>query len=155
MMQDKVKELVDKALEERPSLFLIDLNISPANQIIVVLDGDNGVSMQDCVEVSRAVESELDRDTYDYSIEVTTAGATSPITMPRQYPKNIGRKLKVQTVDGQKIEARLESVDDEGITLKWKAREPKPIGKGKHTVQKEAVIKYSNIKEAKAVITFN
>src|SRR5690625_8025581 len=93
MMQDKVKELVDKALEERPSLFLIDLNISPANQIIVVLDGDNGVSMQDCVEVSRAVESELDRDTYDYSIEVTTAGATSPITMPRQYTRSEERRV--------------------------------------------------------------
>jgi len=154
MMQDKVKELLDEALEERPSLFLIDLNISPANQIIITLDGDNGVSMQDCVEVSRAIENNLDREKYDYSLEVTTVGATTPITLKRQYPKNLGRKLKVETVDGQKIKARLESVDDEGITLKWKAREPKPIGKGNHTVQKEAVIKYSNIKEAKAVITF-
>lgn len=154
MMQDIVKKLLDEALKERPSLFLIDLNISPANQIIITLDGDNGVSMQDCVDVSRAIENNIDRETYDFSLEVTTAGATAPIQMIRQYPKNIGRELEVKTVDGQKITARLESVDDEGITLKWEAREPKPIGKGNHTVQKEAVIKYSNIKEAKAVITF-
>lgn len=155
MMQEKVEKLLDEVLEEKPSLFLIALKISPANQIIIVLDGDHGVSMQDCVDVSRAVENNLDREEYDYSLEVTTAGATAPIIMPRQYLKNVGRKLKVQTTEGQKIEAWLEAVGEDSITLKWKAREPKPIGKGKHTVQKEAVIQFNNIKEAKAVITFN
>ncbi len=155
MLQDKVEKLLDEALEERPSLFLIDLKISTANQITIIIDGDEGVSLQDCVDVSRAIEHNIDREEYDFSIEVASAGATEPITNPRQYLKNIGRKLKVKTVEGDKIEGRLEAVSDDGITLTWKAREPKPVGKGKHTVEKETVLEYNNIKEAKAVITFN
>lgn len=155
MLKDIVEKLLDEALKERPSLFLIDLKISTANQIIIVIDGDDGVNLKDCVEVSRAIEHNIDEEEYDFSLEVTSAGATEPIVVPRQYRKNIGRKLEVTTIDGEKIEANLTSVNDEGITLKWKAREPKPIGKGKHTVEKEAVIEYTNIKEAKAVITFN
>lgn len=155
MIREKVEKLLNEALEERPSLFLIDLKISPTNQINIVIDGDHGVNLQDCVDVSRAIEHNIDREEHDFSIEVATAGATEPILMPRQYTKNIGRKLKVQTLDGQRIEATLEAATEEGITLKWKAREPKPIGKGKHTVEKEAVIEYTNIKEAKAVIIFN
>lgn len=155
MIKDKVEKLLDEALQERPSLFLIDLKISTANQIIIVIDGDHGVNLKDCVEVSRAIEHNIDREEHDFSLEVTSAGATEPITLPRQFQKNLGRKLKVETKDGEKIEAKLEAVTDEAITLKWKAREPKPIGKGKHTVEKEAVLEYTNIKEAKAVITFN
>ena len=85
MLQDKVEKLLNEALEERPSLFLIDLKISPTNQINIVIDGDHGVSLQDCVEVSRAVEHNLDREENDFSIEVATAGATEPIMLPRQY----------------------------------------------------------------------
>ena len=155
MLQDKVEKLLDEALEERPSLFLFYLKISTANQITIIIDGDEGVSLQDCVDVSRAIEHNIDREEYDFSIEVASAGATEPITNPRQYLKNIGRKLKVKTVEGDKIEGRLEAVSDDGITLTWKAREPKPVGKGKHTVEKETVLEYNNIKEAKAVITFN
>lgn len=155
MIKDKVEKLLDEALQERPSLFLIDLKISTANQIIIVIDGDHGVNLKDCVEVSRAIEHNIDREEHDFSLEVTSAGATEPITLPRQFQKNLGRKLKVETKNGEKIEAKLEAVTDEAITLKWKAREPKPIGKGKHTVEKEAVLEYTNIKEAKAVITFN
>jgi len=155
MLQDKVEGLLNEALEERPSLFLIDLKITSGNQILIVIDGDEGVSLEDCVALSRAIEHNLDRESEDFSIEVTSSGATSPIVNPRQYLKNIGRKLKVKTIGGDKFEAILKSVDDKSITLSWKTREPKPIGKGKHTVQKKAVIEYTNIKEAKAVITFN
>lgn len=155
MLQDRVKELLDKALEERPSLFLIDLEVTDENRVLIVIDGDEGVSLQDCIDLSRAIEHNIDKEEYDFSLEVTSAGATAPISNPRQYLKNIGRKLEVKTLDGEEIEARLESVDEKGITLTWKTREPKPVGKGKHTVEKEAVIEYNNIKEAKAVITFN
>lgn len=155
MIKDIVEKLLDEALAERPSLFLIDLKISATNQIVIIIDGDEGVNLRDCVDVSRAIEHNIDEEEYDFSLEVTSAGATEPIVLIRQYRKNLGRKLEVETMDGEKIEAKLEAVTDEGITLKWKAREPKPVGKGKHTVEKEAVIEYTNIKEAKAVITFN
>lgn len=153
MLREEVTRLIDEALEENPSLFLIDFEIKGDNQILVVIDGDKGVSVNDCIEVSRKIEHNLDRDEQDFSLEVTSAGAASPLLMPRQYQKNIGRKLSVKT-ENQDFEAKLESATDKEIVLRWKAREPKPVGKGKVTVSKEAVLKYADIVEAKVMITF-
>jgi len=153
MFKDKVTELLNKALEENESLFLIDFTIDNGNKIRVILDGDEGVNLSDCMAVSRAIEHNLDREEEDFSLEVTSAGATSPLELPRQYKKNIGRKLEVKTLE-ETFEGNLTAATDESITLEWKAREPKPIGKGKHTVQKKEEIIFSDIKEAKVVLKF-
>lgn len=151
--KEKVTELLNQALEERPSLFLISLTIGSGNKITVTLDGDNGVNLQDCIDVSRAIEHNLDREEEDFSLEVASAGATSPLQKPRQYKKNIGRTLKVKT-DTEQIEAEITDANDDFIVLEWKAREPKKIGKGKETVSKRAEIPYGDIKEAVVVIKF-
>ncbi len=153
-MRDEVVELIDKALVENPSLFLIDLEITADNQIRVTLDGDNGVKVEDCIAVSRAVEHNLDEE-LDFSIDVMSCGASEPLTMQRQYVKNVGRNVMVKTDKGEKIEATLTAADEHNVTLNWKAREPKPIGKGKVTVKKEAVIPYNEIVETKVMIKFN
>ena len=153
MLQDKVENLLKEAFQENNSLFLIDLNVSKDNKISVVIDGDNGVSVNDCIAVSRKVEHNLDRDEEDFSLEVSSAGVSEPLHLERQYRKNLGRKLQVIT-NNEKIEATLTEVDQNGIKLNWKAREPKPVGKGKHTVQKELVLPYSEITSAKVMITF-
>ena len=151
--KDKVTELLNEALEERPSLFLIDLSIGSGNKITVTLDGDNGVNLQDCIDVSRAIEHNLDREEEDFSLEVASAGATSPLKFPRQFRKNLGRTLKVRT-ETQEIEAEITGANEEFIVLEWKAREPKQAGKGKETVSKKAEIPYGDIKEAVVVIKF-
>ena len=145
--------LLNKALQENPSLFLVNLTIGADNSIKVVLDGDEGVSLQDCMDVSRAIEHNLDREEEDFSLEVTSAGATSPLTLPRQYNKNIGRKLQVRTTSGE-LEGTLVEASENSITLEWKAREPKPVGKGKVTVQKKQVIAFSDIQQAKVKLKF-
>lgn len=152
--KDKVTELLNQALQEKPSLFLIDLNIDNSNKITVTLDGDNGVVLQDCIDISRVIESNLDREEQDFSLEVASAGVSSPLKLVRQYKKNIGRTLKVKTKT-EKIEAELENADDEKITLVWSAREPKKVGKGKETVIKKAEIPYGEIIEAIVTINFN
>ena len=68
MIRDKVEKLLNEALEERPSLFLIDLKISPTNQINIVIDGEHGGSLQDWVDVSRAIEHNIDREEHDFCI---------------------------------------------------------------------------------------
>lgn len=151
--KEQVAGLLDKALEERPSLFLIDLSITDANKITVTLDGDNGVTLQDCIDVSRAIEHNLDREANDFALEVASAGATAPLKFERQYKKNIGRTLKVKTNDAT-FEAPLTEVHPDHIVLEWEAREPKKIGKGKETVKKREEIPFSNIKEATIVIIF-
>lgn len=150
----KVKELLDVALAERPSLFLIEFKINDDNKILVTLDGDSGVNLQDCIDVSRAIEHNLDREEVDFALEVASVGATTPLVMPRQYVKNIGRKLKVTKVSGEIIEGSVVEADEDKVTLEWKAREPKKIGKGKVTVEKTAVLPYDEIKEAKVIISF-
>ncbi|MGO3706563.1 MAG: ribosome assembly cofactor RimP [Mesonia hippocampi] len=152
-MRDKVKVLLDRALEENSELFLIDFEIKSGNNIAVVIDGDKGVSVEDCIAVSRAIEHNLDREEEDFSLEVTSAGVGSLLSLPRQYKKNVGRKLHVKTAD-EVYEATLVAADDTAIQLTWKAREPKPVGKGKVTVKKEITLPYEAIAEAKVVITF-
>ncbi len=153
MLKEKVEKLAEKAFEENNSLFLISLDVNSANHIKLVLDGDKGVSVNDCITVSRAIEHNLDREEEDFSLEVTSAGVSEPLTLPRQFRKNLGRRLKVRT-ENDKFEGELIAADDNEIKLSWKAREPKPVGKGKVTVQKEAVLAYADIVEAKVKITF-
>jgi len=153
MLKHRVKELLEIALQEDKSIFLIDLTITLDNKINVVIDGDNGVTVKDCMRVSRAIEHNLDREEEDFSLEVASAGAASPLVTPRQYKKNIGRKLEVET-ENTSYEGNLTITNDETITLEWKAREPKPVGKGKVTVQKKMEIPFSEIKKAKVVLKF-
>lgn len=152
--RDKVSELLEEALKEKSSLFLVDLTITDAFKVMVTLDGDNGVNLQDCIDISRAIDNNLDREEQDYSLEVASAGVSTPLKLVRQYKKNIGRTLKVKTAN-ETIEAKLENVTDENITLTWTAREPKKIGKGKETVEHKREIPYSEIKEAIVIIIFN
>ena len=151
--KEKVNALVEEALSERASVFLIDLTITDAFKIIVSLDGDNGVALQDCIDISRAIESNLDREEQDFSLEVASVGVGSPLKLIRQYKKNVGRTLIVKT-GTEIIEAELVEANDVFIILSWKAREPKKVGKGKETVQKELQLPYTDIKEAIVTVTF-
>lgn len=151
--KEKVKQAVEDALLEKPSLFLIDLAITDSFKIIIGIDGDNGVVLQDCIDISRAVEGNLDREEQDFSLEVASVGVGSPLKQIRQYKKNIGRTLIVKT-NTQNIEAELVEANEDFIILSWKAREPKKVGKGKETVQKQEQILYSDIKEAIVTVTF-
>lgn len=150
---NKISSLVNEALLENESLFLIDLSVSLDNKIKVTVDGDNGVSLKECIRISRNVEHNLDREEEDFSLEVTTPDISHPLKLIRQYKKNINRTLKVKT-EKENFEGVLESADEKEIHLKWKVREPKPIGKGKITVEKKVNIAYSEIKEAKVKIVF-
>ena len=151
--REKVTDLLNEGLQEKPSVFLIDLTITDAFKIIVTLDGDNGVVLQDCIDVSRSIENNLDREEQDFSLEVASVGVGSPLKLVRQYKKNIGRMLIVKLAEST-IEAELVDANDEFITLAWEAREPKKLGKGKETVQKRQEIPYTDIKEAIVTVIF-
>jgi len=153
MNQTKVLDLVNEALALNKSLYLIDLSISTTNKIQVTVDGDNGVPLSECIRISRNVEHNFDREEEDFSLEVSTPDIAHPLKVKRQYFKNINRILKIKTSE-QEFEGTLVEADEDKIVLNWKAREPKPIGKGKVTVNKAAIISYKDIKEAKVKIVF-
>lgn len=142
-----------RVFQRSEELFLIDFTITDAFKIIVAIDGDNGVALQDCIDLSRLVEGNLDREEQDFSLEVASVGVGSPLKLVRQYKKNVGRTLIVKTAT-ENLEAELVEANDDFVILSWKAREPKKIGKGKETVQKRLEIPYADIKEAIVTVTF-
>jgi ribosome maturation factor RimP len=148
----KVETLLTAALAEHPSLFLIELKVGADKSVRVILDGDQGVTLQDCMNVSRAIEHQLDREEEDFSLEVASAGIGAPLQSKRQYIKNIGRKLKVELTNLPPVQGTLIAADDSGFTLTWKQREPKPVGKGKVTVEKQQTLSYDQIESAKVTI---
>ena len=154
MFKETVKNLLEEGLNHRKDLFLIDFDVLPDNTIKVIIDGDNGVLVDDCIFISRAIENNLDREEQDFSLEVLSAGATAPLVEKRQYKKNIGRTLKVNTTDNKVHEGTLVNADDDHVLLEWKTREAKPVGKGKITVKKQAEIAYDAISKAQVVIKF-
>ncbi len=153
MDKKKVQDLLEEALAENQALYLIELSFLPGNKINIVIDGDTGVSLSECIRVSRSIDSHFDREEEDFSLEVTSPDIAHPLKVKRQYVKNLNRILSVKLND-QKIEGTLSEVNKEDIVLTWKAREPKPVGKGKVTVEKTAKIAYQDIIEAKVKIIF-
>ena len=153
MLKEKIELLLIDCFDQRSDLFLIDFSISESNEIKVIIDGDNGVKVEDCMFISRAIEGSFDREEIDFSLEVASCGATSPLLIARQYAKHCGRILSVKT-DNEFYEGRLTGTDDKSINLVWKERQPKPVGKGKVTVEKSIDIDFKKIKEAKVKVKF-
>ena len=135
-------------------LFVTGVKIVSGNQISVFIDGDNGVKIGDCVALSRFIESRLNRDVEDFSLNVSSHGAKNPLLFPRQYPKHIGRELEIKLLDGSMAQGSLTECNSEEIKLLYSYRGPKTIGKGKTTYNGEHIIKYNQIKESKIKLKF-
>lgn len=151
---EKVASLLSVALENFPGIFLVDFKVSSDNSIKIILDGDKDVNVKDCINISREIEGSLDREVEDFSLEVASAGVGSALKFPRQYYKNIGRKLEVVLTDGALVSGELTKVEDQQIELQWKQREPKAVGKGKITVTKNKTIAFDEINQSKVMIKF-
>ena len=150
----KVEQLVHEFLETRKDLYLVDLKISVGDDITVILDGDEGLSLQDCLDASRAIEFNLDREEHDFSLQVMSPGLSEPLKLPRQFKKNMGREIEVLLNSDEKIQGEVVAVDDEKVTLVLRYRRPKLIGKGKEDVVENKEIPYTEIKKALVVIKF-
>ena len=129
--------------------FLVEIALQPVNKIVIYIDGDSSVSINDCQELSRYIESSLDRDYEDYELTVSSAGMDRPIKMLRQYKKRIGKELDVITLSGEKFSGILARADDQSIELEHPVRNPK-----KEKPKPNTVIPFEKIKTAKTVITF-
>lgn len=148
-----IEKLAADAMEGT-GCFLVSLKIGNANEIHVEIDGDEGVKVSDCVNVSRGIEHNLDREQEDFSLKVTSPGADQPLSNWRQYNQHIGRKVKVETAEGTELKGELLAVSDSGIRIKT---EPSKKGKGKNKVvidAEELEINKENIASTKVVLSF-
>lgn len=151
--KEQITSLANEHLKDTP-LFLTGVRIGSANQVSVFIDGDRGVTIDDCVALSRFIEQRLDREKEDFSLDVSSHGAAQPLIFPRQYRKHIGREFEISLNDGSRAEGTLVSSNDDEVVLERSVREPKPLGKGKITVTKQQTIKYNQIKESKIKLKF-
>ena len=128
--------------------FLTDLKVTPSNEITVEIDSLTPGDIEECVNLTRAIEEAFDRDVEDYELEVGTAGLTSPLKVPRQYEKYVGQDLEVLTADGRKLHGMLRKVNEDGIILAIQQKVKKEGSKKPVIETSELEIPFSNIKKA-------
>lgn len=151
--KDFIRDITDKYLEGT-TMFLVDITVRPGNSIVVEVDSDEGVSIDDCITLSREIESHLDRDTEDFELEVGSTGLTSPFRIPRQYKKNLGNEVEVLTKKGQKLSGILKACDENGFTVTV-TKMIKPEGaKKKVAVDEDFSFEYQDVKYTKYLIRF-
>lgn len=151
--EQQIRNLVETKLAETPN-FIVDLSVKPGNKITVFLDSDDKVSIEDCVQVSRHIESNLNRDEEDFELQVSSAGMDQPLKLVRQYKKHIGKQIQTVTKDGKKTIGTLTAADDNGITIEEKSKQKVEGKKSKQIIVNNIHIVINNIKETKRVISF-
>ncbi len=152
----KVLELIDERFAELDNgLFLVDLSISKTNQINIEIDKHvGGVSVKDCMAVSRNVEHNLDREEADFELHVSSAGIDRPLRVLAQYVKNIGRGVEILMNDGSELEGVLKAATETEIEIETSKIEKVEGKKKKETIVEQIVLPLDKIKETKIVITF-
>ncbi|MES2772601.1 MAG: ribosome assembly cofactor RimP [Bacteroidota bacterium] len=147
-----VEDTVTALLGDHPSCYLVQVKVSPSNNIKVFLDGDDGITIEKCIKINRALYRHLEeQQTFpadDFSLEVSSAGVGEPLLLHRQYVKNTGRFVEVKTDDNQVLEGILKTVSESGIILET------TTGKGKKLEVKEHTIAFDNIKSTTVQIKF-
>jgi ribosome maturation factor RimP len=150
----KVAELVEEKIVEieRPDLFLVSAKLHANGKLIILVDGDQGIGIAECVAISRYVGFKLEEEDAiktPYNLEVSSPGIDMPLTMTRQYTKNIGRDLTIKMTDGVKREGKLMALTADAITIEEKIKQ-----KGKKAEIIESVIPVNQITETKVLISF-
>ncbi|SFC60852.1 ribosome maturation factor RimP [Parapedobacter composti] len=151
-IENRVKALVDEKIAGRDDLFLVGVKMHANGRLEVLVDGDNGISIQDCAEISRHVGFHLEEEDavpHAYRLEVSSPGIDTPLMSLRQYHKNEGRNIRIKLQDGSTKEGKLLAVTDEYITIVEKIKE-----KGKKAVEHQSDIPFGNIITTKVLISF-
>ena len=148
-----VSGIVNEWLEDK-EYFLVDVSVSPDDKIVVEIDHAEGVWIDDCVELSRFIESKLDREEEDYELEVGLAGIGQPFKVLQQYLIHIGKEVEVLTRDGKKLEGVLKDANEENFTVTIQ-KKVKPEGaKRPKLVDEDVTYTYNDIKYTKYLISF-
>ncbi|WP_259068526.1 ribosome assembly cofactor RimP [Mucilaginibacter sp. X4EP1] len=151
-IEKRVKELVAEKIADKPNLFLVEVKMHSNGKLVILVDGDNGIGIDDCVAISRHVGFHLEEENVietAYNLEVSSPGLDAPLTFLRQYAKNIGRNLGIKMTDSTKREGKLSSITEDAIVIEENIKE-----KGKKSTQVESVIPIDQITETKVLISF-
>lgn len=150
--EQQIKDIFNNNPEIFKEYFLVDVKVTGDNNIDIRLDKDNGVSIDECGEISHKIDELLNREKEDFNLEVSSPGLTEPFKVTRQYLKNIGRQVEMLTTAGDKIKGVLTAADDSGATIEETIIER--IGNKKQKTIVKTTLKYSDIKQTKLILSF-
>src|SRR5690606_34358980 len=151
-IEKRVIELVEEKIVDRDDLFLVSVKLTSTGQLSILIDGDNGVTIEDCVAVSRHVGFHLEEEGVietAYNLEVSSPGIDTPLSAERQFLKNIGRLVSIKLRTNEKREGKLLAYSEDGISIEETVKE-----KGKKAIQQESLIPLDQITETKVLISF-
>ncbi|QNN42067.1 ribosome assembly cofactor RimP [Pedobacter roseus] len=151
-VEKRVAALVEEKIADRPELFLVEVKMLPNNKLIIHVDGDEGISIQDCVAISRHVGFHLEEENtieQAYNLEVSSPGVGEPLKLIRQYNKNIGRTVSIKLKEGLKKEGKLLSVTENNLQIEESVKE-----KGKKAVAIQTDVPFNDILETSVLISF-
>lgn len=125
-----IEKMIKDLLADEPPYFLLEVKIKPTNNVKVFVDGDQGIAIEKCVAINRALYRQIEAANLfpsgDFSLEVSSPGLDEPLKTHRQYLKNIGREVEVVLKDGSKMDGKLLEVDDAGLVIE------ETRGRGQH-----------------------
>ncbi len=148
-----VSRIVGEWLEGK-DYFLVDVTVTPENKIVVEIDHAEGVWIDDCVELSRYIESKLDREAENFELEVGSAGIGQPFKVLQQYVIHVGREVEVLTKEGKKLKGILKCADEKDFTVTVR-KKVKPEGaKRPKWMDEDITLVYEEIKYTKYLICF-
>jgi len=151
--KERIKELTEEKLKSFDG-FLVDVMINAGNKILVEVDSPSGISINQCAEINRYLNTELDNETNEFDLTVSSPGLDKPFKVVSQYEKNVEREVKVKTIDGKEYQAILKGVHRDSISLSHKVKEIPEGKKKKEWVEKQIDLPFEQIKETKIIITF-
>ncbi len=148
----QIEQLVDDVLAPEPQYFRVQVKIKPTNNIKVFIEGDNGISIEKCVQFNRSLYKKLEEGGLfpdgDFSLEVSSPGVDEPIKLHRQYNRNLGHNVEVVFNDGSKKTGKLLQVAEADIIIE------QTEGKGKKAITQQLLIPFNNIKTTTVQIKF-
>ncbi len=151
--KDDVIQMVEQFIADS-GYYLVDINISPDNKISIEIDSFEGVSIDYCAGLNHFITSQIDRETEDYELQVSSAGLTEPFKVKKQYEKNTGNEVEVLTKAGRKVSGILKEVNDTSFILSIERTEKPEGSKRKILVEEDITFLYQDIKTTKYIIRF-
>jgi ribosome maturation factor RimP len=150
-LAEQLKVYIEEAIADT-NLFIVEIKGIAVKRAMVLLDGDEGVKIEDCARVSRHINQKMEEDGLEealISLEVSSPGVDFPLKFERQYPQHVGRTLAIKLLDGKELEGKLISIDGAVIAVEEKIKE-----KGKKVSLNNISLALSEIAEAKIKVTF-
>lgn len=151
------KELIHSFIDDKlaeDNVFVVEIKVSSSNQIYVEIDSFTGVNIGYCISISRLIEGNLDRETEDFELEVSSSSASAAFKVLNHFYKNVGKEVEISTLENKKVEGLLKEVTDENFVFVSEQMEKVEGKKKKQLIVKEQTFKYDEVRAVKLVIKF-